>query len=198
MGDRLGFELEENYGRASSVPLARHRKVNYTRSAITTNRTLPSLTICATVSFTDSVNSTMVIPHERASAERPAPANTGVGWRERDSKVVLRLLLSFWRFARPPGSPPCTVATVCRMSCRQRPQGGVPILCHKLGFELETDMADNNIPKHGRDSDDAASGSESRSSESHGLDALTPHQRLGQQLLDSLRRLHEHDLPETP
>ncbi len=46
----------------------------YTRSTIMATKICMILMTCAAVIFTDSVNSNMGFLHERASAERPAPA----------------------------------------------------------------------------------------------------------------------------
>ena len=64
----------------------------YTKSATIAAKICMILMTCAMVILTDSVNSNMVILHERASAERPAPAvvRTLVSRNEVFSRLYVR------------------------------------------------------------------------------------------------------------
>ncbi len=67
-----------NYGRAGTNTPTRDRKMKPYDSSNRMTTALASLIICATVSFTESVNSTMVYFHERATAWRASDRVNGL------------------------------------------------------------------------------------------------------------------------
>ena len=69
----------KNHERAGNCSPARHRKVKPYNSSNRMMVALASLLTCAAVSFTESVNSTMIDSHERATAWRASDRVNG-GW----------------------------------------------------------------------------------------------------------------------